>query len=280
MSFVAVIGAGPIGGALTHKIAQRARVHEVRLIDSAVSVAQGKGLDILQSSPVEHFATRVTAAASIHAAAGAAAIVIADAAEGSGEHRGETGLQMLRQLTAVETTAPLVFGGADQGELMARAAEELHVARSRLIGTAASAFESAIRAMVGLAIDVTGVDVHLRVLGVPPKTAVIAWEGATVFGQPLASQLPPHAAAAVAARAPGLWPPAPYALASATTRVVEAIANGSRRQFTCFVVLDAGPRRSAVAAVPIVVGRRGVLKTIQPALSRQEQTLLENALEK
>ena len=279
MSFIAIIGAGPIGGALTHKIAQRARVDEVRLIDSAVSVAQGKALDILQSSPVEQFATRVTAASSIHAAAGAAAIVVADAADGSGEHRGEAGLQMVRQLNAIEDSAPLVFGAADQRELMARAAQELHVARSRLIGTAACAFESAVRAMVGLAVDVTGVDIHLRVLGVPPKTAVIAWEEATVFGQPLASQLPPHAAAAIAGRAPRLWPPGPYALASATAQVVEAIANGSRRQFTCLVVLDSGPRRNAVAAMPIVVGRRGVLRVIEPALSRQEQTLLENALE-
>ena len=60
MSTVAIIGAGPLGGALAHALAARARVGEVRLIDPEGRVAEGKALDILQSSPVEQFNTRVT----------------------------------------------------------------------------------------------------------------------------------------------------------------------------------------------------------------------------
>jgi malate dehydrogenase len=86
MSFIAIIGAGPIGGSLAHKLAQRSRVGEVRLIDSAGSIARGKALDILQSSPIESISTRVTGAEEINAAAGADAIVIADRASGEGEH--------------------------------------------------------------------------------------------------------------------------------------------------------------------------------------------------
>ena len=55
MSFIAIIGAGPIGGAVAHKRAARGRVTQIRLIDSAGSIAQGKALDILQSGPVENF---------------------------------------------------------------------------------------------------------------------------------------------------------------------------------------------------------------------------------
>ena len=71
MPFVAVVGAGPLGGAIAQTLALRNRVQEVRLIDSHASVAQGKALDILQSAPVERFTTNLTAAQTVHSAAGA-----------------------------------------------------------------------------------------------------------------------------------------------------------------------------------------------------------------
>src|SRR5688572_28213115 len=100
MSFIAVIGAGALGGAIAHKLAERDRVGEVRLIDGDERIARGKALDIGQSGPVQGFSARVTAAGTIAAAAGADAIVLADAANGQGEHSGEGGLALLRQLAA------------------------------------------------------------------------------------------------------------------------------------------------------------------------------------
>src|ERR1043166_8076500 len=107
MPFVAILGAGAIGGALTHALAERGRVDEVRLIDPEGRIAEGKALDILQSSPVQQFSTRVTAAGGLAAAAGADAIVLADFVQG-GEIAGETGLATLRQLARLDTTAPLL----------------------------------------------------------------------------------------------------------------------------------------------------------------------------
>src|SRR5215471_8478799 len=97
MPFVAIVGAGPIGGALTHALAERGRVDEVRLIDPEGRVAEGKALDILQSSPVQQWSTRVTAATSVTAAAGANVIVFADLAA-SGEIAGDGGLAIVRQI--------------------------------------------------------------------------------------------------------------------------------------------------------------------------------------
>jgi malate dehydrogenase len=275
MSFVAIIGAGPLGGALAHTLAARDRVRQIRLIDPEERIAAGKALDISQSSPVDSFSTRVVASGAIASVAGAAAIAIADAAGGAGaEHSGETGLALLRQLRAVENAAPIVFAGANQRELMLRTIAELHVRPARVIGSAPYALESAVRALAGLAVDASGVEIALRVVGVPPRAAVVAWEEATAFGQPIAAHLAAHQIASLDARLPGLWPPGPYALASAATRVVEAIANGSRRRFSCFVSL---PRRGVVA-MPVELGEDGVRRVIEPALTRQERTRLENAI--
>lgn len=276
MSFVAIIGAGAIGGSLAHKLAGRDRVGEIRLIDTDLKIAEGKALDILQSSPVEGFSTKVTASPSLMSAAGADAIVVADAASGKGEHLGEGGLGLLRQLAEVEARTPIVFAGAAQRSLMQRAVTELGIRESRIVGSAPLALESALRALAGLALDGSGVEVTLRVVGVPPKGAVIAWEEATAFGQPIASELAPHVMSGISARISGLWPPGPYALASAASRVIEGIVSGGRGRFSCFVAVA----RGRIAAMPVELNPDGVRTVHEPVLTRQERTLFESALER
>lgn len=276
MSLVAIIGAGAIGGSLAHKLAGRDRLGEVRLIDTDVKIAEGKALDILQSSPVEHFGTKVTASASWMSAAGADVIVVADPASGKGEHQGEAGLGLLRQLASIEPRAPIVFAGASQRSLMQRAVGELHMHEPRIIGSAPLALESALRALAGLALDGSGVEMTLRVVGVPPTGAVIAWQEATAFGQPIASELPPHVMSGISAQVPGLWPPGPYALASAAARVVEGIILDGRGRYSCFVEVG----RGRIAAMPVELGPDGVRRVHEPVLTRQERTLFESAIER
>jgi malate dehydrogenase len=280
MGFIAIVGGGSLGGAVAHALAVRDRVTEVRLIDPAGQVARGKALDIQQASPIDNFTTRLIAAESLDAAVGADIIVIADAAAGNVEHAGEAGLGLLRHLVRAGSRAPILCAGASQRDLVGKAVTDLHLARGLVLGSAPFALESALRALAGLALDGSAVEVCLRVVGVPPRAAVVAWEEATAYGQPLASQMPPHTMAGLTARIPGLWPPGPYALAAAAARIVEAVALGSRRRFSCFVAMDAGPLRAAVGSMPVALGPRGVESVHQPALTPQERTALENALEK
>ena len=275
MSFIAIIGAGPVGSALAHKLAARGRVREIRMIDPEGTVARGKALDMLQSGPVENYDTLVTGTDSLLAAAGAQVIAIADSAAGNAEHSGETGLSMVRQLRDAGVRAPLVFAGATQRDVMARAISELRLPSHLVVGAAPFALESALRAMCGVIADRSPLDVSLAVAGTPPKHVVVAWEEAAISGQPLTSVLHAHEIAAVAARIPGLWPPGPYALASASARILEALCEGSRRRYSCFV--DAG--RGRIVAMPAELGPGGVKRVIQPALTRLEQTVLDNALQ-
>lgn len=279
MPFIAIVGCGALGGALAHTLAGRNRIGEVRLVDPAGAMAQGKALDIQQSGPVEQFSTRLTHADAWPAVAGAEVVVIADDGASSREHGGEAGLSVLREVVKSAGSSPLLFAGASQRELMAKAANELKVARKRLIGSAPLALESGLRALSGVLLDTSGVDVSLRIVGVPPQAAVVAWEEGTASALPISSQLAAHQIAALNSKLRTLWPPGPYALASAATRVIEGLIGRSRRRFSCFVALDRGPLRDAVVAMPIEVGWEGVRRVIEPKLTRQEQTLLENAFE-
>jgi malate dehydrogenase len=278
MPFIAVIGAGPLGGALAHRLAGRNRVSEVRLIDPEGRIADGKALDILQSSPIEPFSARVTSAASIPAAAGADAIVLADLVNG-GEVAGEAGLALLRRVATLDTAAPILFAGGAQRGLMTRGLDELHIAPQRVIGSAPLALESSVRAFTAALLDGSPVDLSIGIAGVPPRDAVIGWDAATAFHQPIAVSLAAHHMAAISSRLPGMWPPLPYTLASAAALVAEALALGSRRRYTCFAAVDVtGVGRNVVAAVPVEIVKGGIRAVIEPALSRHERTAFENGL--
>jgi len=273
MPFIAIIGAGPLGGALAHKLASRQRTGEIRLIDPEESVARGKALDIYQSGPVEGFGTTLTAYSTNRAAAGADVVVIADAVSGA-EHTGEAGLSVVRQLEAAGSSAPIVFAGVSQRELMMRSIVEIRIPSARVVGSAPMALASTMCALSAVVLDVSAVDISLNVVGVPPRDVVIAWQEASLSGQPLTSMMAPHDMASLSARVSTLWPPGPYALASAAARVTEAVGLGSRRQFSCFV--DIG--RGRIAAMPVELKRGGIKRVIEPSLTTQERIALDNAI--
>jgi malate dehydrogenase len=278
MSTVAIIGAGPLGGALAHALAERSRVDQVRLIDPEGRIAEGKALDIQQSGPVQQFSTQLSAATTVTAAAGASAIVFADLIAG-GEIAGESGLAMVKQVARMDTSAPLLFAGGTQRELMTRALGEARIDARRVIGSAPLALESAITALAAALADVSPADLSIGVAGVPPRDAVIGWDAATAFHQPIATRLAPHHLSALSGRIAALWPPGPYTLAAAAARVAEALTHGSRRRYTCFASIDVGGAgRGMIAAVPVEIVKGGIGRTLDPALSRHERTAFENGL--
>ena len=277
MARVAIVGAGELGGALAHKLAARDRVGSVCLIDAARGVAAAKALDIRQSGPIERFETRVTAEA-VDAVVGAGIVVVADpVSRPPGGGRPDSASALMEGIAGLAGTTPIVCAGADGGELVARSVFELGVGRARIVGSAPEALAAGLRAMIGLEADVSPAQVAIQVFGTP-QHPVVAWSGASVGGRPLEDRLPSPALARVRRRVERLWPPGPYALASAAARVVEAVvAGGSRRVFTCFVA-DESRRAPSASAVPVTLEAGGVGELLAPTLSPSERVQLDNAL--
>src|SRR6187401_617003 len=188
MSTVAILGAGPIGAATAHALAERQAVRAIRLLDAEASVAAGKALDLLQAMPIDGVDVSISGSADLLSATGAAVIVIADRVSG-GEWQGEEGLALVRQLVRTGTTAPLVFAGGSQIRLMEAAHVELHVPADRLIGTAPSGLINVAKALAAAEIGLAGVDVTIA--GRPPAF-VVAWSSATVAGSLLTDRIPAH----------------------------------------------------------------------------------------
>ncbi len=276
--FAAVIGAGEIGGATIEAIASLDCVSEVRLIDDNSTAAAGKALDAMQAGACQARSTRFVGTGDVRAAAGAIAIVLADSfGPASREFQGEQGLALVRRVweLAIQERSVIICAGTTHAQLIRTSVGELHIDRKRIVGTAAAAFESAARAMVGIALDGNGTNVSLMVLGLPPAAAVPCWSQAAVNGASLTSRLSAAQLAAIDERLPALWPPGPYALGSAAARAVRACVQGTRAPMTLFVSLDGELKmRNVVAALPVRLGPGGVLQVIEPDLSPHDRVRL------
>ena len=279
MPIVAIIGAGDLGGTLAHTLCARNRVAEIRLVDDAADIAAGTALDIRQSGSIERFATGIRTSGDLAMAVGARVIVLADAAgTRPGEWTGEVGMARLRQLVRQDSDAVVVCAGAQQRALMQQAIHDGLVEPGRIVGSAPVALTSAVRALVALEADCAARDVALSVLGLPPHSTVVTWDSATIAGAPLADVLSREAVTRVKARLAHLWPPGPYALASAASGVCEAIAGGrSRPVFSCFVGLPGRPA-SPIVAAPVRLDDGGIREHLPPRLSPGERVEFDGAL--
>ena len=278
MSTVAILGAGPIGAGVAQTLARRARVRDVRLIDTAAGVAAGKALDIRQAGPVEGYDTRVSGGGDVLAATGADVIVIADT--GEGEWEGDRGLALVRQLISAGATAPLVFAGPKQTWLMEAVPGEPGVPADRIVGTAAAALPGAIRGLVALEANGSGADVSLIVAGRPPAF-VIAWSSATIGGALVTDRVPAHRLMAISHQVKALWPTGPYAIAAATAPVVEGLIAGTRAHLPGVTIVDREwDVRSRAALLPLTLGNGRVLARHMPSFSGQERVEFLNGVQK
>jgi hypothetical protein len=270
---VVILGAGPIGASLAHRLAERDRLGEILVVDSQVTAASGKLLDIQQAGPIGRFGTRLSASADTRAAVGTSVVVLADEIDG-GEWEGERGLAVLGQLVRAGLSAPVVFAGPRQLWLMERAYQELGVPAHRLVGTAPSAMVSAARAWTGLELGLATAEV--TAVGRPPAL-IVAWTAATAGGALVTDRVPAHRLLHLSAQLTRLWPPGPFAIASATAPIVEALVAGSRQLHSALTVVDGalGARGRAVM-LPLSIRIGGVDRFVLPSLSPQERTELLN----
>jgi malate dehydrogenase len=277
MREVAIIGAGELGGALAHMLARAEVARTITLVDERAGTASGKALDISQAAGLERFATRVGGSTDISAALSAELVVIADRMRG-GEWHGDEGWQLLAPLSRTARHAVIVCAGAGQIDLVDRGVRELGFSRRRLFGSAPEALSQAARAIIALAVNASPRDVSASAIGVPPEHIVIPWEDAAVDGFALTRIISEPTRRLLSARIEALWPPGPYALASAAAKVVATMARGARQLSICFVGPDTSAGlRTRTAALPVRLGRDGIAEVVFPSLSVGERVAFDNA---
>ena len=278
MSEIAIVGVNTLGGALAHKIAIRGRFDCISLIDPGEHIAAGTALDIQQTAAIEPFQTTITSHTDLKYAANADVVVLTQ--DIFSQENENSVVLILSELTRINRQAVVVCASHTHRNIIHRGALESGIARKKLIGTAPAALKSALQALIALELNTSPSEISLAVIGTPPEHIVIPWNSATAGGFALKHQFSLNDFSKLKSRTKLLWPPGPYAIASATTRICEAVISGAPlKRVACFVELDGEfGVKGATIAVPINIDRTGITQIVEPVLTQEERTKLGTAL--
>jgi malate dehydrogenase len=275
-----ILGAGDIGGALARQLAAIDLVNRIVIVDDLANVAAGKALDVAQSGPVDGYHTAMSGTADVAAVVGAEVVIVADlAAHPVVEWSDEAGLALIRRVAGLNQRAPIVCAGVAQSSLVERGVNELGISRMRLFGSAPEALRSAVIAIVALEANAAPADISLSVLGRPPHQVIVPWDEAAIAGRSTTEVLSAAQLARLDARIARLWPPGPYALGSAATRIVRTALTKAPRVHAATVAVnrdEGSPGRSAM--MPITLVPAGIATLVAPALSSRDRVRFETAM--
>ena len=150
---------------------------------------------------------------------------------------------------------------------------------TRLFGTAPEALRSAVTAITALEAGASPSDISLSVLGRPPQQVIVPWDEAAIGGRSIPKVLSAAQLARLDARVARLWPPGPYALASAATRMIRtALTRGPRLHMAMVAVTreEGTPGRAAI--MPVTLQPSGIAAIVAPALSSRDRVRYETSL--
>ena len=289
MATVAVLGAGDIGGAFARELAALDLVARIVIVDDLANVAAGKALDVAQSGPEDGYHTALSGSSDVAAVVGAAAIVIADRAGSSGpqdlttsgpqEWVDDAGLALLKRAAGLNQKAFIICAGAQHASLVEKGVNEAGLARVRVFGSAPEALRSAVIAITAAEANAAPSDIALSVLGRAPLHVIVPWDEASIGGRCATNVLSAVQLARLDARVARLWPPGPYALASAAARLVQTAITRSPRVHAAQVAVtrDEGmPGRSAM--MPVTLNPAGIASLVEPSLSSRDRVRFETTM--
>lgn len=279
MSTAVILGAGDIGGALARQLAAIDLVSRIVIVDDLANVAAGKALDVAQSAPVDRYHTAMAGTADLAAVVGAAFIIVADTASPVAEWKDEAGLAILKRASGLNQRAPIICAGTAQATLIERGVNELGISRMRVFGSAPEALRSAVISIVALEASAAPQDISLSVLGRAPQQTIVPWDEAAIGGRTATQVLSAAQLARLDARIARLWPPGPYALASAATRLIRTALTRSPRMHAALVAVnrDEGvPGRSAM--MPVTLQPAGIASLVPPSLSTRDRVRFETTM--
>ena len=281
MRSVVIVGAGELGGALARQVAAADITPRVTLVDDAGKVAEGKALDIRQAASVDGYSTHLIGTTDESAVVGASVIVVADRASTNAEWQDDAGVTLVRRIAYLNPSAMILCAGAQQLLLVERGVREAGLDRQRLFGSAPEALRSAVVSMTALEAGCAPVDISLTVVGRPPAQSIVPWEDASIAGRRATDVLSPPAITRLDDRLPPLWPPGPFTLASAATRVLSAAARRNHHTVCAFVAVtrEEGDR-GRVGMLPVQLHAGGIAAVLTPTLSTRDRVRLDTALQR
>ncbi len=292
---ITVVGAGNVGATVAQRLVDMELANEVVLTDVVEGLPQGKGLDMLESTPVLGSDVKIAGANNYDATANSDIIVItAGIARKPGMSRDDllaTNAGVLKSVT--EQVAPrspksIIIVVSNPLDVMVYVALKVSgFDRKRVIGMAGVLDTARFRTFIASELNVSVEDVQAFVLGGHGDSMVPLVRYTSVAGIPLTELMPADKIEKLVKRTRDggaeivsllKTGSAYYAPSASVVQMVEAITKDKKRILPCSVFLQGEyGMKDLVIGVPVKLGKNGVDQVMEIKLTDSEKAELNKS---
>ena len=295
MNKITVIGAGNVGSTCANVIAHKDLANEVVLLDVKEGLAEGKALDIWQTSSINHFNTRVVGSTNDYLKTKGSGIIVITSGipRKPGMSRDDlikTNANIVKEVTekAIKYSPDaIIIVVSNPLDVMTYAA---YLAANKdphkVFGMAGILDTGRYKAFLANALGASPSDIHAMLLGGHGDTMVPLPRYTSVSGIPVTELLGKEEIEKIVERTrkgggelvslmgTSAW----YAPGAAVSQMVEAIVDNQKRIFPVCAYLDGEyGLKNIYLGVPVKLGKGGVEEIIEISLDADEKKLLSSS---
>lgn len=295
MKKITVIGAGNVGATCANVIAHKDLAREVVLVDIRDGVAEGKALDIWQTSSINNFNTRVTGVTNNYLKTkGSGVIVITSGLPRKpGMSRDDlikTNATIVKEVTekAIRYSPDaIIIIVSNPLDIMTYAAYRAANKESRKVfGMAGILDTGRYKAFLAQALDVSPKDIHAMLMGGHGDSMVPLRRYTSVAGIPITELLNKDELDAIDERTKKgggelvnlMGTSAWYAPGAAAAQMAEAIVDDQQRIYpVCAYLNGEYGQKGIYMGVPVKLGKNGIEEVIELNLNAKEKKMVNDS---
>jgi malate dehydrogenase len=291
---VTVVGAGNVGATVAHRLADK-QLADIVLIDILEGVPQGKGLDLLQSGPIEGYDVKIKGTNDYAETANSDLVVMT---AGFPRKPGMSRDDLLKAnydivKSAIEQVAKyspeaILIVVTNPLDAMAQTAFRVSgFSKNRVMGMAGILDTARFRTFLAEALNVSVQSIQALVLGGHGDTMVPVLSYTTVAGVPVTELLPKEQLDAIVKRTREggaeivkllKTGSAYYAPSAAAVEMVDAIFSDRKKVLPCAAYLEGEYGiKGLFVGVPVKLGARGIEQVIEIKLTPEENAALQKS---
>ena len=290
---VTVVGAGAVGATSADNIARKEIASEVVILDIKEGFAEGKAMDLMQTSSIEGFDTKIVGVTNDYARTAKSDVVVITSGipRKPGMTREEliginAGIVRTVMTNALAVSPKAVFlivsNPMDTMTYLAyQVAQELGVPKKRIIGMGGALDSARFRYRLGEAMNVSQNDLHGMVIGghgdttMIPLTRLATWNGIPVsrfVSQETLAEVAQKTMVGGATLTGLLGTSAWYAPGASVAYLVDSILNDQKKMIPCSVFLEGEYGQSDICiGVPCIIGKNGIESIVDIELNEAEK---------
>lgn len=295
MKKITVIGAGNVGATCANVIAHKDLAKEVVLLDIKEGLAEGKALDIWQTSSINHFNSRITGVTNDYLKTKGSGVIVVTSGlpRKPGMSRDDlikTNAAIVKDVTekAVKySPEAIVIVVSNPLDVMTYAAyKAAKKSPNKVFGMAGILDTGRYRAFIAEALNVSPKDIHALLMGGHGDTMVPLPRYTSINGIPITELLGEDEINKIVERTKKgggelvnlMGTSAWYAPGAAAAQMVEAIVDDQQRIFpVCAYLQGEYNLNNIYLGVPVKLGSNGIEEIVQVNLNKDEQKLLSDS---